>query len=502
MSETEKKNTYEAPPTAVTAHTITLNGDSEAYRAESGWLTLYKHEKPAAEMFHVFYETEDPNRASRPITFVFNGGPGAASAYLHVGALGPRRVVFGETGSPPPPPVTLVDNADTWLAFTDLVFIDPIGTGFSRAIPDETESESKDSRKTEDPIAEKSKEYWKITRDLESLAEFITSFLSKHHRWDSPAFIAGESYGGFRVAKLARLLQESYGVGLNGAILISPALEFALLDDSDYDVLPWIDRIPSMAGAAFHHGRVSSGGPEQSVSALMKSAEEFASAELTTMLIRGADLPDSTRRKTLRKLGTYIGLSAEELSKTAGRVTAQQFSRQLLRDRGVVCGLYDATITTPDPFPGRETYEGPDPTLRSLERVFAAGINAHLRRSLEVDTERRYHLLSMEVNRNWQVDIERHALESQIGATDDLRYSMALNPHMKVRITHGLYDLVTPYFASNRIANLMYLNDKVADNLSLVHYRGGHMFYAWAESRSRFTQDVSEFYSGASSRLR
>ena len=502
MSETEKSNSYEAPPAAVTAHTITLGGDSVAYRAESGWLTLYKHEKPAAEMFNVFYETEDPDRANRPITFVFNGGPGAASAYLHVGALGPRRVVFDETGTPPPPPVSLVDNADTWLAFTDLVFIDPIGTGFSRAIPEEGEGDSKDSKKSDDPIAEKSKEYWKITRDLESLAEFISSFLSQHHRWDSPVYLAGESYGGFRVANLTRLLQESYGVGLNGAILISPALEFSLLDHSDYDLLPWIDRIPSMAGAALHHGVVSTPKSDQTALAFMKSAEDFASGELIRMLIRGTDVPETTRRKLLRKLGTYIGLSEAELSKTAGRVTAQQFSRQLLRDRGAICGLYDATITTSDPFPGRESYEGPDPTLRSIERVFAAGINAHLRRSLEVNTERRYHLLSMEVNRNWQVDIERHALESQIGATDDLRYAMALNPHMKVRISHGLYDLVTPYFASNRIASLMYLNDAVADNLSLVHYQGGHMFYAWAESRSQFSRDISEFYSGSSSRLR
>lgn len=502
MSETEKPDSYEAPPAAVTTHTITLGGDSVAYRAESGWLTLYKHEKPAAEMFHVFYATEDPDSANRPITFVFNGGPGAASAYLHVGALGPRRVVFGEAGNPAPPPVTLVDNTDTWLSFTDLVFIDPIGTGFSRAIQDEGDGKSKDAKKTEDAATEQSKEYWKITRDLESLAEFITSFLSRHHRWDSPAFIAGESYGGFRVAKLVRLLQESYGVGLNGAILISPALEFALLDHSDYDVLPWIDRVPSMAGAAYHHGLVSSAGTDRSASEFMKSAEEFASGELAGMLIRGAGLSDSARRKTLRKLGTYIGLSTEELGRTMGRITAQQFSRQLLRDRGVICGLYDATITTPDPFPGRETYEGPDPTLRSIERVFASGINAHLRRSLEVDTERRYHLLSMEVNRNWQVDIERHALESQIGATDDLRYGMALNPHMKVRITHGLYDLVTPYFASNRIANLMYLNDAVADNLSLVHYRGGHMFYAWEESRRQFAEDISEFYADALSKLR
>jgi carboxypeptidase C (cathepsin A) len=502
MSEADKNTSCEAPPTAVTAHTIRLNGDSTPYRAEGGWLTLYKYEKPSAQMFHVFYETEDPNSSHRPVTFVFNGGPGAASAYLHVGALGPRRVVFDDTGNPPPPPVTLVDNSDSWLGFTDLVFIDPIGTGFSRVIQDEGSSDSKETNKSDDPTTEKSKEYWKITRDLESLCEFITSFLSKHHRWDSPVFIAGESYGGFRAAKLARLLQESYGVGLNGVVLISPALEFALLDQSDYDLLPWIDRIPTMAGAAQHHKRATAPGANGSPQAFMKSAEVFATGELAGMLIRGAGQPESTRRKTLRKLGSYIGLSSEALERTSGRVTSRLFSRQLLRDRGEICGLYDATITAADPFPGRETYEGPDPTLKSIERVFAAGINAHLRRSLKVDTERRYHLLSMEVNRSWQVDIERHALESQIGSADDLRYGMALNPYMKVRITHGIYDLVTPYFSTDRIAAHMNLNERVAENLSLVHYPGGHMFYAWEESRRQFASDIAEFYCGASSRLR
>ncbi|MFW6261973.1 MAG: peptidase S10, partial [Spirochaetota bacterium] len=161
---------------------------------------------------------------------------------------------------------------------------------------------------------------------------------------------------------------------------------------------------------------------------------------------------------------------------------------------------YDATITTADPYPDRETFAGPDPTLRTIERVFAAGINTHLRRGLGLSTERDYHLLSMQVNQGWQVDMERHALESQIGATDDLRYGMSLNPHMKVRITHGVYDLVTPYFSSDRISRLMRLSDAARGNLSLKHYAGGHMFYAWEASRKEFAQDMRAFYAEAVSR--
>lgn len=498
MSDTEEKPTDRRPTPTVSAHTIRLGGETVPYRAECGWTTLYRHEKPAAEIFSVFYETESTEPEARPLTFVFNGGPGAASAYLHLGALGPRRVVFNEDGSAPPPPVKLADNQETWLEFTDLVFVDPIGTGFSRVLPDEKSEKSQDD-KSEDPTVEKSKEYWKITRDLESLCDFIASFLSRNHRWESPVYIAGESYGGFRGAKLTRLLQEEYGVGLSGAILISPALEFSLLDDSDYDLLPWIDRIPSMAAAALHHGKARLKEEPESIEGYLRDAETFATGELASLLLRGASLRESSRRRTLRKLSSLIGLPTDLLDRSAGRISATAFARGLLRDQGLACSLYDATITTADPFPAREAYEGPDAILRAGERVFASGINAHLRRKLGVDTERRYHLLSMEVNRNWQVDIERHALESQIGATDDLRYGMSLNRHMKVRITHGIYDLVTPYFASNRIADLLYLSPELRENLSLVHYPGGHMFYAWSESREKFARDMKEFYTGVSS---
>lgn len=497
MSETQPGSGYEAPPAHVTAHTIDLNGVSVAYRAECGWLVLRKKEKPDAEMFYSFYEVEESEPANRPITFVFNGGPGAASAYLHVGALGPRRVTFSPTGTPEPPPVSLVDNDDTWMRFSDLVFIDPIGTGFSRPIPRDNDAGGDGGKKSGSDDEEPSREYWKITRDLESLCEFITSFLSRHHRWDSPVFIAGESYGGFRVAKLCRMLQESYGVGLNGAILISPAIEFSLLDSSDYDVLAWIDRVPSMAAAARYHGRHVRVTKDSAETDVRTAAEEFATGELLTALVRGSSQDSRVRSRTLRRLAAQTGLPAEVVSKAGGRVSAQLFARELLRDQGRICGLYDATITAPDPFPARPQYEGPDPTLRSIERVFASGINAHLRRTLQVDTERRYHLLSMEVNRGWQVDIERHALESQIGAADDLRYGMSLNTSMKVRISHGIYDLVTPYFASNRIANLMALGEELRGNLSLLHYNGGHMFYAWDDSRAAFTRDVAGFYESA-----
>ncbi len=488
----EEKQSYEAPKGAQSAHSIRINGTETAYAANADWLVVREREKPVAELFHVYYRSAEGEEDSettkrRPLTFVFNGGPGAASAYLHVGAIGPRRVLFAQDGTPPAPPVALTDNEETWLAFTDLVFIDPVGTGFSRAI---SEDAAEEKEKSKDPGE---KEFWKIQKDLSTLGEFIVRFLSAQKRWESPIFIAGESYGGFRAAKLTRLLQERYGVGLNGAILISPALEFALLDSSDYDVLPWIDIVPSLIAAAAHHGK-SSLSPDASRDQILEEAERFATERLPELLIKGETMATTKRRQVLAAMSKLTGLSRDLVEMAGGRIDAQRFTRELLRNEGLVCGFYDATITTTDPFPDRNSFEGADPTLRSIERIFAAGINAQLRDRLGLASEREYHLLSMEVNQGWQVDMERHALESQIGATDDLRYGMSLNPYLKVRITHGIYDLVTPYFSSNRIASLMKSSPTARENLSLKHYPGGHMFYAWDESRKAFCADMRQFY--------
>ncbi len=483
----EATESYNPPQGARSAHTMRTQDGELAYAAEADWMVMREREKPIAEIFYVYYHAAEGD-GKRPLTFVFNGGPGAASAYLHMGALGPRRVVFREDGTPPPPPVSLQDNNESWLAFTDLVFVDPVGTGFSRAL-DKDEAEDKDEKPNADKI------FWKVQKDLDTLGEFISRFLGSHHRWESSVFIAGESYGGFRAAKLTRLIQEKYGVGLNGAILISPALEFTLLDSSDYDLLPWTDIVPSLSAAAAYHGRAQ-GGPE-TASEILANAEEFATTVLPKLLLQGDGLDQKERARIARAYSRISGLDYKLVDKTGGRISAERFVRELLRDRGLICGLYDATVTAPDPFPDRETYHGADPTLRSIERVFAAGVNTHLRETLGLFTTRDYHLLSMEVNQGWQIDIERHALQSQIGATDDLRYGMSLNPFMKVRITHGIYDLVTPYFSSNRIAGLMRLAPELRRNLSLKHYSGGHMFYAWESSRRAFASDMREFFTSA-----
>ena len=469
------------------------------YQAEADWMVLYKDEKPKAEMFFVRYTVVDDSVVERPVTFVFNGGPGASSVYLHLGAFGPKRVELTAQGMPWAPPYSLADNEETWLEFTDLVFIDPIGTGFSRTIEKNSANDKKaggpdDGENTDAASENKDNEYWKLNRDLESLCEFIRKYLSKYNRWESPVYLAGESYGGFRVGKLVKLLQQDYGVGLAGALLISPALEFDLLNSSDYDVLPWIDTFPTMAGAAACHGKARKLKDGESLDEYRSRAAGFALSELLPVLAAGELYSETKRTRVFNAAADYIGLPREVLEASNGRIGIEYFVKNLLRKERLVLGLYDASSTTTDPYPDRDKFDSPDPTLHQLERVFAAGINTQLRAGIGLETEKDYNLLSMKVNESWKLDTKQHALEMQVGAVDDLRYGMSLNPDMKVSISHGTFDLVTPAFSTDRLSALMKLTPEQKKKLTVKHYPGGHMYYTWTASRKEFFEDMKNLY--------
>ena len=365
-------------------------------------------------------------------------------------------------------PPRLVQNEASWLAFSDLVFVDPVGTGFSRVIESDNADESKEKKEdATDP-----KEYFGQKRDLESMCEFIGRWLSSNGRWGSPVFIAGESYGGYRVGRLVRMLQESSGVGLNGAILISPALEITPLSPTDYDVVGWIDTLPTMAAAAVHHGRSRAFAAGTALEVVLAEAEAFATGEYASFLTRGASLPADDRERILTRLADLVGLPLDLVLRAEGRLSIRAFSRELLRSERKVVGLYDATITATDPFPDRDPYEGPDPTLSGLSPAYTMAVNRLLRSDIGVETDREYAVLSYEVNTAWKIDTEHHALAPPPGATDDFRYGMSLNPHLKAFVSHGRYDLVTPYFASDRLRNLMRLDPQMAERLTVRHFGG------------------------------
>ncbi len=464
-------------------------GKSLSYGATSDWMILRKKEKPIAEMFYTYYKAKSSKK--RPITFVFNGGPGAASAYLHIGGLGPLRALFESDGNLKAPPTQLVNNQESWLEFTDLVFIDPIGTGFSRVI----EAEEPKGDKKEDPkklVDEK--EFYQINRDLDSLGEFIEKFLSKNKLWDANVYLAGESYGGYRTAKLARRLQERHGIGLTAVIAISPALEWSLLNSHDYDVLHFVDSFCTMALTAVHHGKSKAIRSGTDIETARKKIEVFATKEYAMALVSGDTLSEKEQHAIFKKAADFIGLEPGYVIQAMGRVRFWQFARMLLKDERKIVGFYDSTITAVDPFADRDMHEAPDPTLTSIERVFTSGINQMLRSHIGIETDRRYTLLSEEVNMAWKRDDQKHVFDMVVGSVDDLRFAMSMNQHMKVLITHGYYDMVTPYFSSERLGAQMRLLPDQRSNLSIKHFGGGHMFYTWDDSRKAFRDWVKTVY--------
>ena len=252
-----------------------------------------------------------------------------------------------------------------------------------------------------------------------------------------------------------------------------------------------------MAGAATHHGRsrvFPAGTPLEDV---LREAEAFATSDYTAFLARGASMPAEERERILSRVADLVGLPADMVTRAEGRISIGMFSRELLRDERKVLGLYDATITVTDPFPDRDSFAGPDPTLSGISPAYTMAINRQLRSEIGVETDREYTVLSLEVNEAWKNDAPQHFFVPPVGATDDFRYGMALNPHMKAFITHGRYDLVTPYYASDRLRNLMRLDPEMANRLTVRHFGGGHMFYAWEDSRKAFTAAIAAFVADA-----
>jgi carboxypeptidase C (cathepsin A) len=465
---------------------LKMAGKDFNYEATAAWLSLKDGDTRKADVFHTYYRKSRGAGSKRPLTFVFNGGPGAASAYLHVGTVGPKRVECGSEGSLPAAPARLVDNQECWLAFTDLVFVDPVGTGLSKTVPQEEPAEGKEKNPADTS-------YWDANKDLDALCEFIAAFLSAEGRWASPIHIAGESYGGYRCARLVRMLQEKAGIGLSGAMLISPAMEWDSLFASRFNSLAAAIRLPSYAAAARRHGRCGTSRKGESLAAFLLRAEQFALGEfLPAVAAASGEVPLTD--KFIATLAQWTGLNPEQLTAHSAMPAIDSFVRGLLRDQGKVLGLYDAGTTTDDPFPGSDTFRGVDPTLGGLNRLYTAATNQHLRDNLGVDSECHYELLNYDVNSRWQWRDEKTGNPIPVGATEDLAVGLGMNPDMKLSIVHGIYDLVTPYFESKYLVNQLRRGSNLANAIRLHNYEGGHMFYMWQKSRREFARDAARMY--------
>ncbi|EWY36806.1 peptidase S10 [Skermanella stibiiresistens SB22] len=422
-----------------------------------------------ARIFVSSYRADGADPATRPVTFLFNGGPGAASAFLHLGLVGPRILVTNPDGSLAPPPARLQDNPETWLAFTDLVFVDPVGTGYSRATGKEDDAEKK---------------FWSVRGDASSMSEIVRLWLTREGRWSSPKYIAGESYGGFRAVVMALQLQRDAGIALNGMVLVSPALEFSLLRGGDFDLLGWAMPLPSMAASARALGK---GDP----SITQEEAERFALSDYLVGLasLRGGATADA--KSFNARVAAMTGLPLEIVERFHAKLPIQLFAKEMPAEPGRVVSLYDGTIKVPDPDPERQAV-GSDPYLDALIAPYSTVFNDYARTTLGFESDTPYRLLNRRVSGEWNWDLGRQ--QGYAGVTDDLQEALAVNPDMRVLITHGMTDLVTPYLSSRWLIDQIRLPPEIKAHLAVKTYQGGHMLYMRADQRRLMTDDIRRLY--------
>ncbi|HEX8373611.1 MAG TPA: hypothetical protein VF606_00340, partial [Geminicoccaceae bacterium] len=455
---------------ATTEHSLTLpDGRVLAFKATAGSLPLVDEAgKLQAEIAYIAYTMPGSGGTARPVTFALNGGPGAASAYLNIGAIGPWRLPLEGASISPSAPVALVSNDGTWLDFTDLVFVDPVGTGYSRAGDGDA------------------KRYWSVDADASVLSSAIARYLRANERMAAPKFFVGESYGGFRGPLIAAKLQEEVGVGLSGLVLLSPVLDFAWLQAPR--TTPWghVTKLPSFAAAALERaGKVPT-------RAGLAEAEAYAVGPYIADLLKGpADAAAVARLG--ERVGALAGLDPDFVKRQAGRLTSGSVQREIGRDEARVASAYDTGITGWDPDPTAPYAGFEDPLLTGLQApLTSAMIDLYATKLNYRVPDLRYELLNNSVNRGWSWGSGRSAPEA-VGA---LRGVLALDGNLQVLVAHGFTDLVTPYFASKLLIDQMPAFGN-RERLGLAVYPGGHMFYFRGDSRAAFHRDVAALYARA-----
>lgn len=414
----------------------------------------------------VFTAYTVPGRAggSRPVTFAFNGGPGAASAFLNLGAIGPKRLQFGAQGDAPSDPAVTRDNPSSWLDFTDLVFVDPVGTGFSRSVEDEAATK---------------KDFYTAKADIEYLSRVVFDWLNKAGRLTSPKYLVGESYGGYRVPRLAYYLQSQMGVGLSGITMVSPYLNPQAINDDENALspLPYMVSLPSMT-AAYLEQQGKLAGPES-----LAEVEAYDRGEFATDLFRGRSDPLAIARLT-EKVSGFTGLDPALVRRSEGRISVATYLREVHRTDGAIGSVYDSNVTAPDPFPASEERKSGDPILDAIIAPTTSAAVDLITNQVGWKLRARYNLLSYTVNRDWDRD-------NSDAPSADLRRAIAADPKMGVMIAHGMDDLSCPFFTSRLIVDQM---PAFGQRIRLNLYAGGHMFYSRPASAAQFRRDAISMY--------
>ena len=464
------------PAPVVTEHEVVIAGHTIKYEASAGYMLLPDYEgKPTAKVFHVAYRrlgVDDPS--TRPITFAFNGGPGSSSVWLHLGALGPRRVWMDDEGNAPPPPYRLVDNDQSWLDLTDLVFIDPVSTGYSRPV------EGEDAR-----------QFHGLEEDIRSVGEFIRLYLTKHQRWASPKFLAGESYGTTRSAGLAAYLQDQDGIFLNGIVLISPVLNFQTIRFASGNDMPYWMFLPTYTATAFYHGRLK-GRLGEDLQRTLREVEQWARTEYLQALALGDELPADERDKIVERLASYTGLSTDFVDRSNLRINIAEFTKELLRDQRRTVGRLDSRFKGIDASQTANRTEH-DPSMTEITGPYTAMLNDYIRRELGYQNDLTYEILTGRVQ-PWSYAGDQNRY---VNVAERLRSAMSKNPDLHVLFCSGYYDLATPYFAMQYTVSHMGLDPEIRPNISGKHYQAGHMMYIRRSELEKLKADVSAFYHSA-----
>jgi carboxypeptidase C (cathepsin A) len=465
------------PEPVVTRHELRLTGKLLRYTVTTGRLSL-KNEKGETEA-HVFFMAyvADPagEPGQRPLTFSFNGGPGSSSVWLHLGALGPRRVRMLDDGGMPQPPYELVDNENTWLDLTDMVFIDPVGTGYSRAATPEL-----------------GRKFFGLEGDLASIAEFVRLYLSRYERWGSPLFLVGESYGTTRAAGLSGLLVERYGVAFNGIMLVSSILNFQTTRFTKGNDLPYVLFLPSYTATAWHHKKLAAD-LQADLRKALAEAEAFAANEYMLALGRGDALQYVERALVLERLSRYTGLSKEFLDAANLRVTQPEFCKELRRSERLTVGRLDSRFTGIDEKASGER-PGFDPSMAAIRPPYTSMFNDYVRRSLGYKSDLHYYILGGGIG-PWEYPEGRFP-----DTSESLRSAFSQNPSMRVFVASGYYDLATPYFATRYTLDHMGLEPSQRERISTSDYEAGHMMYIRKPDLARLRADVGAFMAKALAR--
>ena len=473
--ETKENNKLPEPQDRIvtTEHSLTIGGKQLDYTVTTGTMILREEdektgEKARASIFYVAYSLKtDQPREKRPITYSFNGGPGSSSVWMHLGMLGPKRVKMDAEGMPLPPPYELVDNEYTLLVNTDLVFIDPVSTGYSRAVP-----------------GEKAEEFHGVKQDIQSVGDFIVRWTIRNQRWVSPKFLIGESYGTTRASGLSKYLQDRHGLYLNGIILISSVLNFMTLEFDSGNDLPYPLLLPTLTATAWYHKKLDAV-LQADLQTALRQAETFAANTYTLALMKGDSLTKSEREAVIKELSRLIGVSENYLDEHNLRLQVQEYCKELRRKDGLTVGRLDSRFTGMESRPAGDAYQR-DPSYSAIKGPYTASFYDYVRKDLGFEFDIPYEIIKD--LKKWDMDQAKYT-----DVSPDLRDAFLINPDLRVYVACGYYDMATPYFAAQYTFNHLSLPSQLAERIKFSYFESGHMMYLQLASLERLGKELPAF---------